>query len=173
MGNFFPRQSVAWTLEEPPAFRRLTLSLVEMAVVTGVTLRLVRALALAYGGANWSWPLFGAYYTLLAVLLIGAATLHLGNFPVRQWAWRAPLFALVTAVAEALTSLALIALGREPLGTSALANFQDWPSMALWLTVWRLAQVCLFALVLAAVVQGVRTLLVRRAHREQLPHTHS
>ena len=49
MTTFFPRQSVEWHLEEPAAFRRLSLSLVEMALATGIVLRLLRAFA-ARGG---------------------------------------------------------------------------------------------------------------------------
>jgi hypothetical protein len=44
MSSFFPRHSVEWRLEEPQAFRRLSLSLVEMALLAGVILLLLRAL---------------------------------------------------------------------------------------------------------------------------------
>ena len=63
MTNFFPRQTVAWKLEEPPAFRRLTLSVVEMAVLTGVVLRLLRSIALTQGPAD-SWIYLGGAFAV-------------------------------------------------------------------------------------------------------------
>ena len=46
MSSFFPRNTVEWRLEEPAAFRRLSLSLVEMALLAGIVLRVLRALTL-------------------------------------------------------------------------------------------------------------------------------
>ena len=164
MTNFFPRHTVAWKLEEPPAFRRLSLSIVEMAVITGVVLRVFRAVAVSHGPSE-SWLYLGAMVALGLLILCGMATLHLGNFPVRQWLWRAPAFALITAAAEALTSLALIALGRERIGTTR-ATFADWGQLAGGIVLGRLVAVASFALVLAGVVQLVRFLLLRREGRE-------
>ena len=163
MSAFFPRHSVAWKLEEPAAFRRLSLSLVEMAAVTGVVLRLLRPLILARAGA--SWAMVGGFYALIAVLICLMATAHLGNYPVRQWAWRAPAFVGVEVAAEMLTSLALIALHRETIGAAALADFHDWPAMALRTLIYRFSVVASFALALAGVVQLVRYLLLRHEHR--------
>jgi hypothetical protein len=164
MTSFFPRHTVTWKIEEPPAFRRLSLSLIEMAAITGVLLRLYRALALTHAPAD-SWAYLGGTFAIGAVFLLGMATLHLGNYPLRHWTWRAPAFAAVEAIAESATSLLLIALHREPVGT-ARATFSDWPRLALDMLFWRLIVLVLFAVVLAGVVQLVRRVLLRRDHRE-------
>jgi hypothetical protein len=153
MSTFFPRHTVEWRLEEPAAFRRLSLSLVEMALLTGVVLRLLRALTFTHGRA--SWLLYGGTFVLMAILLIGMATAHLANYPVRAWAWRAPLFALVETAGEMVTSLLLIAMHREPEGT-ARADFHDWPSMALRALLQSELTICLWALLLAAAIVFVR-----------------
>ena len=127
MPSFFPRQSIEWHVEEPPAFRRLSLALVEMALLTGIVLRVLRALAFTYGRAGWLF--YGAMFVVGTLVLLGMTTAHLANFPVRAWTWRAPAFALAEVVGEMMTSLLLIALRREPEGT-ARADFHDWPSMA-------------------------------------------
>ena len=54
MPAFFPRQTIAWHLERPGALRALTLSVVESGLLTGVVVRLLRALLMprslvAYG----------------------------------------------------------------------------------------------------------------------------
>ena len=163
MPNFFPRHTVEWRLEEPPAFRKLSLSLLEMAVLTGVALRLYRAIVVG-ATAQAGWLFVAGSYLLGVVLLLGMATLHLGNFPVQRWLWRAPAFALVAGAAELLTSLLLTLVGREPLGTG-WATLRDWSGMAAGLLLTRLAVVSCFALLLAAIVQGVRVVALRRQHR--------
>ena len=162
MPSLFPRHTVEWKLEEPAAFRRLTLSLVEMAIITGIVIRLLRALALTRVGPSWGW-LAGAF-VLLAVLLFLAATAHLSNYPVRQWLWRAPAFAAAEALTEMVTSLVLIALHREAWGTTR-ADFHDWPRMAAFTFLFRLLVVVGFAAALAGVVQVVRYFLLRHEHR--------
>lgn len=153
MPSFFPRNTIEWRMDEPPAFRRLSLSLVEMAVLTGVALRLLRALTFTHGRATW------LYYSLVFVVgtlvLLGMTTAHLANYPVRSWSWRAPVFALVEVAGEMTTSLLLIALRREPEGT-ARADFHDWPSMSLRALVQSELSICLWALLLAAVILFVR-----------------
>ncbi|MFL5577503.1 MAG: hypothetical protein ACJ79S_16225 [Gemmatimonadaceae bacterium] len=163
MPTLFPRHSVDWKIEEPASFRRLTLSLVETALLTGVVLRLLRVLLRAEVGA--SWLSLAVYVVTIAVVLCLAATAHLSNYPVRQWLWRAPAFAALATAAEMVLSLALIALHREQWGTGR-ADFHDWPTMAAYTLLFRLAAVCVFALALAAVVQTVRFFLVRHEHRE-------
>jgi hypothetical protein len=74
------------------------------------------------------------------------------------------LFAAIEAAAEALTSLALILAHREPMG-SERAHVHDWLEIAASRFVWRIVGVCLFALLLAGVVQMVRYMLLRREHR--------
>lgn len=153
MPNYFPRQTIEWHMQEPRAFRRLSLSLVEMALITGVGLRILRAVTFMAGRA--SWLLYGAAFLLGSMLLVGMTTAHLANFSLKRWLWRAPLFALVETIGEMLASLLLIALRREPEG-SARADFHDWPSMTTRALLQNELTICLWALVLAAVILVVR-----------------
>ena len=163
MPSYFPRTTVAWKVEEPAAFRKLTLSVVEMGLITGVVLRLYRALVLTHG-AN-SWVYLGLTAAVGAVLLFGMCTAHLANFPIKHWLWRAPLFVALEIAGELLTSLGLTALHREPWG-SGRAAFADWPPMAADLFVWRAIPVVVFTLILALIVQLVRILLLRHEDRD-------
>lgn len=164
MPSFFPRHPIEWRIEEPAAFRKLSLSLVEMGVLTGVALRLYRALLLSFGtDPGWLTVVVGV--AVGTAFLAGMATLHLGNFPLHRWLWRAPLFGLVAASAELLTSLALVAAGREPMGTG-LATYADWRELAGGLLLSRTLTVIGFALVLGGTVQLVRVWLLRREHRD-------
>jgi|RhiMethySRZTD1v2_1073278.scaffolds.fasta_scaffold28873_5 hypothetical protein len=156
MSGFFPVKTASFRLDETRAFRRLSFSVVEMAVVTAVVLRVYRALALSVAGSNVFLLSLG--FALGFVVLFGMVTLHLGNFTVRRWVWRAPLFGLIEAAAESLTSLALIAIHREPLG-SARATYADWPGIVGSIFSWRVSAIIVFALVLAAVVQMTRVTL--------------
>ena len=131
--------------------------------MTGVIYRLVRALLLAHvpGG---SIVYVGGIYVVLALLLCGAAAAHLGNYPISHWVWRVPLFAVLEVCGEMATSVLLIALHRERIGT-ARADWDDWPSLAVHALALRTLMVCLFALVLAGVVQVVRNALLRHTNR--------
>ena len=153
MSSFFPRNTVEWRLEEPPAFRRLSLSLVEMALLAGVVLRVVRALTFTHARASWIF--YGAAFLVGTLILLGMATAHLANWTIRSWVWRAPLFALVETVGEMATSLLLIAVGREPEG-AVRAEFHDWPSMALRALLQSELTICLWALLLAGVIVLIR-----------------
>ena len=155
MPTAFPRNTVEWHLEEPAAFRRLSLSLVEMGLLTGIVLRLLRAFAFTHGRASVIVSI-GAV-VIWGLILVGMATAHLANFPIRRWSWRAPLFALVETGGEMITSLLLIWLGREPDGT-ARAHFHDWPSMAARALLQSELTLCLWMLLLAGII-----LLVRRS----------
>jgi hypothetical protein len=162
--SYFPHTTTEWKkFEEPAAFRRFSMSIAEMAIVTGVLFRLYRALAMTLGPTT-SWMYFGAALAVGALFILGMATLHLGNYPVRHWLWRAPVFGAIEAAAESLTSLALIYAHREPIG-SERAHPHDWPEIVAQTFLWRLVVVCVFALVLAGVVQFVRYMLLRREHR--------
>jgi hypothetical protein len=169
MRGFFPTNTGVWKLEEPPAFRRLSMSIIEMAVMTGVVMRLYRSVVLTHGPTG-NWFYIATVFALGIVLMLGMATLHLGNFTLKHWLWRAPTFAAIEAVAEALTSLGLIALKREPMGAS-LAQYADWLNIAGSLLFWRIVGVSLFALLLAGVVQMVRTWLVKQDHRQHTLQT--
>ena len=168
MAPFFPAITGTFKLEEPPAIRRFSMSIVAMALVTGVFLRLFWAVVFTQG-PNDSLVFAGAMFAVRLILLFGMTALHLGNYTLRHWLWRAPLFAVLEAVAESLASLALIAMRAEPMGSSR-ATSDDWPSMASSTLFWRVIAVGAFALVLAGVVQLVRYQLLKRAHRD---HTFS
>lgn len=153
MSSFFPRHSVEWRLEEPQAFRRLSLSLFEMALLAGIVLRMLRALTFTHGRASWLF--YGAAFAVGLLFLLGMATAHLANWTLRSWLWRAPLFALVETIGEMATSLLLIAAGREPNG-AVRADFHDWPSMALRALLQSELSICLWAALLAGVIVFVR-----------------
>ena len=164
MAEYFPRHTLSWKIEEPPALRRLTLSLLEMAILTGIVLRLYRSIILS-GDATGSWLYLGGTFALGAIFLFAMLTMHLANYPIRQWLWRAPAFALVETAAEMLTSLVLIWMEREPYG-SASATTADWVPMASDTLLLRMVAIAIFSLVLAGVVQSVRYALLRREHRD-------
>jgi hypothetical protein len=153
MPSFFPRVTTELLLVEERAFRRLSFNLAEMAVLTGVVLRLYRSIALTHGSNSWLY--LGGTFTIGIVFLCAMVTLHLANYPLYRWVWRAPLFAAVEAAGEMATSLLLILVGREPNG-AARAEMHDWWSMA-WSALWtRGATICAMALLLAVIVSIVR-----------------
>ncbi len=165
MPAFFPKNTVEWNVEEPAAFRRITISLIEVALLTGVVVRLARSLLLSHQSAN---PVYlGFSFVVLAILLFGLLTAHLGNFPLRQWLWRIPAFALLESVGEALVSLFLIAVGREPNGSST-AVMGDWPAMVATIVSRRLLYLAVFGGLLAIVVSFVRYALLRRDDQDAL-----
>ena len=165
MSTFFPKHTHDWHFEEPTIIRRFSLSLVEMALLTGVVLRLYRALVASPESATWVW--FLAFAGGL-VLLCAMVTLHLANYPLQRWLWRGPLFALVETAAESVTSLVLIGLGREPSGT-ARAEWSDWLPMTGG-TLWsRMLIVCAWAALLAAAIWIVRRTILRDEVVEEEP----
>jgi hypothetical protein len=165
MTTFFPKHSVQWHFEEPTILRRFSLNVWEMAVLTGVTLRLYRALIITSTASTSSWLWAGGAFALGLLLLCAAATIHLANYPLQRWVWRAPLFALVEVAAESATALLLIAFGREPSG-AARAEWSDWLPMAAG-TLWtRMITVCGWALFLAGVVWVVRRTILREERVE-------
>ena len=169
---YFPKQTEPyqrrisdeeWEGHGPGSFRKLAFSTVEMAVITGLLIRVFRAFLLTNAG-NDQPLLLGIGFLIGAVFLFAMVTLHLGNFPLRHWVWRAPVFAVLVAATELIVSAALIALGREPLGT-ARATFADWPGMAADVLLLRLAAISAYSLALAVIVQWTRTHSLRKAHR--------
>jgi hypothetical protein len=161
-------KSSEWDFEEPAAFTRIARSPVELAVLTGVIIRLFRALVLTHGTATSSYLV--AALVLGTLFLLGMATLHLGRFPVREWPWRAPLFAVFETAGEMLVSLVLIALPREPWGT-ARAEFVDWQAMATGVVFWRVLGVTVWALLLGATVSFIRGRVLKETGREVDPKT--
>jgi hypothetical protein len=165
--KYFPKHSIQWHFEEPTVMRRFSLSLVEVAVITGVVLRLYRALVVTQGpSGSWLWA--GGTFAFGLLLLCAALTFHLANYPVQRWVWRAPAFALVEVAAEAVTALALIWLGREPFGTSR-AVWADWLPMMGTTLLTRMVTVMAWALILAGVVTLVRRTVLRREAVEEEP----
>lgn len=150
-----------WDMEEPESFKKIARSPVELAAITGVLMRLFRAAILTHGPVD-SWAYLGASLALGAIFLFTMATFHLGRFPIKDWPWRAALFAIVETAAEMGTSLALIAMHKEPWGT-VRAEFADWQAMARGVLFWRLVTVTLFALLLGGMMHLVRTKLMPEA----------
>lgn len=164
MADFFPRKTIAWeVVEDPTALRRFSNSLPEMALVTGVTLRLYRAYVLSHGSPE-SGLWVGSTLVIGAMLLLAMLTVHLANFTVRHWWWRAPAFAVLEAGTEIVMSLALTAVGLEKIG-SRVASLTDWLPIAAQVLAWRVLLILPFTILLAVVVTMVRRLLVSREHR--------
>jgi hypothetical protein len=158
MSDFFPLHTATMRIEEPKAFRRFSLSLVEMALITGVLVRVYRSLVLTHGSNNFGY--IAATMTLALVFIVFMATAHLANYPLQRWLWRAPAFAGVEVLGEMATSLLLIWLSREPNGT-VRAHFNDWPSMAMRAALYRGVIVLVWSLILAAIVQVVRNRFIK------------
>lgn len=161
-------KSSEWDLEEPAAFTRIARSSVELALITGVVIRLFRAVVLTHGDATSAY--LGAALVLGTLFLLGMATLHLGRFPVREWPWRAPLFAVFETAGEMIVSLVLISLHREPWGT-ARAEFTDWQPMATGVLFWRVLGVSVWALLLGVTVSFIRGRVLKETGREVDPNT--
>lgn len=146
-------------LEEPAFLKRVSLSLVGMAMLTGVGLRLYRALVLQFGWSD-SWLWVGGTFLAGAVFLFLMATLHLGNYTQRSWWWRAPGFGLVEACTEVLVSLGLTLLGLEVVG-SIEATLEEWQDSSARILFFRIVGITLFAVILALVSTVVRLMLLR------------
>lgn len=154
--RFFPQDTLEWQALEPSVVRRLSLSLVTVAVVAGVTLRLYRIAVLHVTGLVVILAWIGGL-----ALLAAFVTLHLGNYPLRQWIWRAPLFALVQSAAAVTTSALFVAAGMERIGSTAM-EWPQWRADILQTLVRNTVAVCAYALLLAAAVQIVRRWMIRR-----------
>lgn len=164
MPTFFPRQTIEIRLEEPKAFRKFSFSLVEMAIVTGVLLRIYRMFVLTHGSNNWLY--LGGVAAVGLAFLLGMLTAHLANYPLHQYVWRSGAFALVEVAAEMGVSALLIALGREPNGT-VRAHWNDWFGMGLNALRDRGLPIVLWGLVLALVVYLVRRTIVQHEDRDE------
>ena len=150
-------------LREPAAFTRLAASIVEIALVTGVIVRLYRAVVLTHSSGNSGLSLAVSFLVGAGFVLL-MATIHLSRFPLRTWSWRAPAFAAIESAVEGIVSLGLIAAHREPLGTGA-ATFRDWPVIAGTIMLRHVIVISVFALLLALTVRLVRYQLLKREHR--------
>jgi len=153
--------------DEPTFVRKLSLNIVVMGLLTGASLWLYRALILQAGWSNsWIW-IAGTFLGGVGILFL-LATMHLGNYPVRSWTWRAPLFAIIEAATEVGVSLALTVAGLERIG-SLTATLEDWQGSAMRLALVRFVGILLFALVLAFVSTVVRLVLLPRKPVHQQP----
>src|SRR6476661_657449 len=163
MPSYFPRQTIEIRLEEPKAFRRFSFSLIEMALVTGVLVRVYRLLILTHGSNNWFYII--GVSAIGVIFLLGMLTAHLANYPLHQYLWRAPAFAGLEVAAEMATSALLIWLGREANGT-VRAHWDDWASMGLHALLYRGLAIIAWGLILAVVIS-----LVHRAgvHEDEDP----
>ena len=161
--EFAPHKTVAWKLDEPPPLRQVSLSLPYMALLTGVPLRLWRSYVLTHGAPD-SWAWVGGTFLIGMVFLFLMLSIHLGNYTLRSWTWRAPSFALLEAGVEILMSLALTTVGLEPLGADR-AELSDWLPTSIRTLIWRLVGIVLFAMVLAVVVTVIRRALLVVEHR--------
>lgn len=166
MAKYFPRSTNEIRSEEPSAFRALTLSVLEIGLLTGVVLRIFRSVVLTHGSNSW-WYL-GGTFAIGAIFLCAMATMHLANYPLRRWLWRAPMLGVLIAAGEMATSLLLILIGREPTG-SGRAELADWPGMAGNAVLYRLTAVCGWALLLAVTVMIVRSLLAANRPKREGP----
>jgi hypothetical protein len=164
--EFFPRKTVAWKLEEPAPLRQLSLSLPYMALVTGVLLRLWRSYVLTHGAPD-SWAWVGGTFLIGMVFLFLMVSIHLGNYTLRNWIWRAPAFAVLEAGVEILMSLALTTVGLEPLGADR-AELSDWLPTSIRTLIWRLVGIMLFVMVLAVVVSIMRRILLVAEQRSSM-----
>lgn len=154
MAERFPRHSIAWKIEELTAGRRLVLALPLFATGAGVVLRLYLWAALG-AAAAWGWAVVLVVLIAGVAMLCGLATLHLANFTLRAWRWRAPAFGAYVALGEVATSLVLTLLGQERV-RGVTATLADWVPTSLTTLVTRVVAVSLYALVLAAVVTALR-----------------
>jgi hypothetical protein len=144
----------------PPLPRRFSLNVVLMAVLAGALLRTYRAAILQFGWSNsLSW-IAGTFIVGMAILFL-IATLHLGNYPVKAWLWRAPVFAFVEALTEVSVSLGLTVLGYERIG-SLIATIVDWQGSAMRIAATRIVGILAFSLALALVSTLVRLVLLPR-----------
>ncbi len=133
-------------------------------------MRVLHVIANAHG-EELDWHSFVGTFIAIPVILLALATIHLASYPLHQWVWRAPAFALLESAVESALSLVLIFAGRERWGTGR-AVFGDWPAMAATTFLSRFAMVCLFALVLGGVAQFVRRREIR-AERKRGAHARS
>jgi hypothetical protein len=153
-------------IEEPGIIRKLSLNVLVMALITGASLRLYRAAILQFGWSNsWLW-ITGTFLGGVAILFL-LTTLHIGNYPVRHWFWRAPLFAMLEAAVEIGVSLALTLSGLERIG-SLTATIEDWQGSALRIALVRVGGIIVFTLLLALVSTVVRLAILPKKHRHPI-----
>ncbi|MGH7650106.1 MAG: hypothetical protein ACREND_18525 [Gemmatimonadaceae bacterium] len=167
MAEFFPRKTIEFRALELKLPRRVSLSIIGMAALTAVLLRLLRLAVLSHGALN-VWEVL-AIFAVGYIILLGMTAAYLGNHPVHQWVWRAPLFAVLEIASEGVMSAGLIAGHMERIG-QARAEWSNWAPMLLRTLIWRSVSILVFALILAFVVQTVRRTLIEKERHEDGEH---
>jgi len=146
-------------------FARIPRSLVPMAIITGLAVHSYIWFVLARASVNFGWLGLLLAFSGRFVLLLALSTVYLANHPVRQWIWRAPLFAVLEAAVEALYVAVLIRIRLERIGTEH-AQQRDWWGIVSDIWVYHIVAILSFSLVLAVVVQTVRYALLKHEHRD-------
>jgi hypothetical protein len=146
-------------------FARIPRSLVPMAIITGIAVHSYIWFVLARASVNFGWIGLLLAFAGRFVLLLALSTVYLANHPVRQWIWRAPLFAVLEAAVEALYVAVLIRIRVERIGTEH-AQQRDWWGIVSDIWVYHIVAILSFSLVLAVVVQTVRYALLKHEHRD-------
>lgn len=161
MTRFFPRDVIHWGEEQLHPLRAFAVRTLASAAITGITMRLFRALVLG-ATASAGWVGLVTSLVLGVLFLCGMLTWHLGNFPIKRWPLRVIAFVVIEVAAEVATSAALIVVHWERFGTR-VAEWSDWWPMAFQTFSERGIGLVLFAMVLAGSVQTVRRIVDRRA----------
>ncbi|MEP6690782.1 MAG: hypothetical protein ABJD07_06465 [Gemmatimonadaceae bacterium] len=158
-----PKHLLEWYLHEPEAVARISRVLPAMALATGIAVRVWRDVLLASSSSS-SWIYLIVTYIGQAVILLSCTAAHLGNYPLKRWLWRAPVFAVLTGAAEAGASWVLIAMHYERLGTD-YAHSHEWAGLAVLAVGSDVVLIIVFAILLAIVMQVIRFALLKRDHR--------
>jgi len=161
---FFPESPFTGTRVDT-LLARIPRSLIPMALVTGIVVHSYIWFVLARASVNFGWIALLLAFSGRFVLLLGLATVYLGNHPVRQWIWRAPLFAVLEAAVEAVMVAILLKIGVERIGTEH-AHARDWWSIVSDILIYHGIAILVFSLILAVVVQTVRYALLKHEHRD-------
>jgi hypothetical protein len=146
----FPRKTVAMTAEQETRLGSLVRAIGWYGVAVGVAARLYRWFVLAVLVPR------GTQQVVLelgvgAALICALSAVHLANYTLKRWVWRAPALGAFIALGESATSLVLAFAHQERLGRG-VATVADWPNTALKILETRVGLVSVFALVLAGVV---------------------
>jgi hypothetical protein len=164
MTPFFPESPFTGTRVDS-LLHRIPRSLIPMALITGIVVHSYIWFVLARASAGFGWIGLLLAFSGRFVLLLGLATVYLGNHPVRQWIWRAPLFALAEGAVEAVMVAILIRVRVERIGTEH-AHQRDWMSIVSDILIYHGIAIIVFSAILAVVVQTVRYALLKHEHRD-------
>lgn len=164
MTPFFPESPFTGTRVDS-LIARIPRSLIPMALITGILVHSYIWFVLARASVNFGWIALLLAFAGRFVLLLGLATVYLGNHPVRQWIWRAPLFAVAESAVEAAMVAVLIRVRVERIGTEH-AHQRDWWSIVSDILVYHGIAILVFSLILGVVVQIVRYALLKQENRD-------